>query len=167
MNPCRCGYLGDAARACGKAPKCAVEYQSKISGPLLDRIDIHIEVAAMDTLSMIDTQAAEPSAEVAKRVARARVMQLARYQPIDAALRVNASVSGDLLQQVAMPQGRARQLLEEATNHLRLSMRGLTRVLRVARTVADLEGCEEVKEQHLAEALSYRQVGNAAHAQAA
>ena len=167
MNPCRCGYLDDASRACGKAPKCAVDYQGKLSGPLLDRLDIQIDVPAVDTLDMITHAPAEPSAAVAARVAAARDRQWHRYESRGVAARTNADITGDLLQEVAMPEGDARALLETAVQRLQLSMRGLTRVLRVARTIADLEGSEPVLSHHLAEALTYRQRVNASHAQAA
>ncbi len=157
MNPCRCGYLGDAGRACGKAPKCAVDYQAKLSGPLLDRIDMHMEVTAVEPLDMIGRAPGEPSAAVATRVAAAREMQWARYETLGVPVRTNAAVSGDLLMELAMPEGAARRMVEEATQHWQLSMRGLTRVLRVARTIADLQAAPKVETPHVAEALSYRQ----------
>lgn len=157
MNPCRCGYLEDAARACNKAPKCAVEYQGKISGPLLDRIDLHVEVPAMDTLSMLTHETAEPSASVAARVARARANQHRRFAEAGVQARTNAEVSGEALQRMVPLDTATRALLEDATARLQLSMRGLTRVLRVARTIADLAGVEHVSTLHLSEALSYRQ----------
>jgi len=151
MNPCRCGYLSDAERACSKAPRCAGDYQSKISGPLLDRIDLHVEVPAMDTLAMLSRESAEPSAVVAQRVAAARQAQYARQGSI------NATLSGEALQQRTQLDSAAHSLLEGATKQLNLSMRGLTRVLRMARTIADLEGSAAVSKLHLSEALSYRQ----------
>lgn len=157
MNPCRCGYLDDASRACNKAPKCAVEYQGKISGPLLDRIDLHVEVPAMDTLAMLNTDKAEPSSAVAARVATARLRQQQRFAAAGMSANTNSQVSGDALQQMVPLDDAARKLLEDATTRLQLSMRGLTRVLRVARTIADLAGSEQVSTLHLSEALSYRQ----------
>ena len=157
MNPCRCGYLDDAGRACNKAPRCGGDYQSRISGPLLDRIDMYVEVPAVETLAMLDPVAAEPSATVATRVAVARARQTARFMQLGLNHRTNAEISGDALQQIVAPDADARALLEEATAQLRLSMRGLTRVLRVGRTIADLAGSEDVTRLHLAEALSYRQ----------
>lgn len=157
MNPCRCGYLEDAARACNKAPKCAGDYQSKISGPLLDRIDLHVEVPAMDTLAMLNNEKAESTAAIGARVAMARQRQQQRFAMAGLPATTNSQVSGDALQQMVPLDGPARALLEEATKRLQLSMRGLTRVLRVARTIADLAGAEQVNTLHLSEALSYRQ----------
>jgi len=157
MNPCKCGYLDDAGRACNKAPRCAGDYQSRISGPLLDRIDLHVDVPAVDTLSMLTPADAEPSALVAERVLRARQRQHARFHRMGIAARTNAEVSGDKLQEMVQLNTEGRALLEHATKTLQLSMRGLTRVLRIARTVADLEGASDVTRTHLAEALSYRQ----------
>jgi magnesium chelatase family protein len=157
MNPCKCGYLDDAARACSKAPRCGGDYQARISGPLLDRIDLHVDVPAVDTLSMLTPVEAEPSAAVAVRVARARDVQRERFAAMHIDVRTNAEVSGDALQQMVTLESESRALLEHATRTLQLSMRGLTRVMRVARTIADLEQVSEVTRTHLAEALSYRQ----------
>jgi magnesium chelatase family protein len=159
MNPCRCGYLDDAGRACNKAPRCAVDYQAKISGPLLDRIDIHIEMPAVDTLSMLSQSEGESSKAVAKRIADVRNIQLQRYEKLGMPhIRTNASVTGDALTKTAPLAEKARLLLEEATRHMQLSMRGYTRILRVARTIADLERCEILEKQHIAEAVSYRKL---------
>ncbi len=157
MNPCKCGYLDDAGRACNKAPRCAGDYQSRISGPLLDRIDLHVDVPAVDTLSMLTPANAEPSAKVAERVHAARQLQQARFAKMQLGARTNAEVSGDALQEMVKLDADGRALLEHATKTLQLSMRGLTRVLRVSRTIADLEQAREVTRTHLAEALSYRQ----------
>lgn len=157
MNPCRCGYLDDAGRACGKAPKCAMDYQSKISGPLLDRIDIAIELPEVPTLQMLGAPETEDSATVAARVAAARGIQRTRFEALGEELRTNAQAQGDLLQKIATPDAKGTKLLEEATQKFRLSMRGYTRVLRVARTLADLEGVEQVSATHIGEAVSYRQ----------
>lgn len=157
MNPCRCGYLDDASRACGKAPRCAVDYQSKISGPLLDRIDMTIELTAIETLDMLSRKPGEPSAVVAKRVEAARNRQRERFMKLHLPFRTNADATGEVIDHFLPQQEEARQLLERATENFRLSMRGYTRVLRVARTIADLEGSEAVQAHHIAEAVSYRQ----------
>jgi magnesium chelatase family protein len=157
MNPCRCGYLDDAGRACGKAPRCAVDYQSRISGPLLDRIDLTLEVPAIDTLDMLSRESGEPSAAIAGRVAEARRRQKERFDALHVPFRTNADVTGELLQHFAPAREDAKVLLEQATESFRLSMRGYTRVLRVARTIADLEGSASVEKHHIAEAVSFRQ----------
>ncbi len=152
MNPCRCGHLDDAALACSRAPRCAADYQSKVSGPLLDRIDLHVEVEAVSAADLALPPPAEGSAEVASRVASARQLQSAR------GVRSNAELDGDLLEQHATPDEAGRKLLLQAAEAMRLSARGYTRMLRVARTIADLAGAGEVGRVHVAEALSYRRI---------
>ena len=154
MNPCRCGHLGDAALACARAPRCAADYQAKVSGPLLDRIDLHVEVAAVSAADLILPPPAEGSAQVAARVAAARAVQSARYVAEKA--RTNAEADGPLLEGVATPDEAGRALLAQAAATMRLTARGYTRVLRVARTIADLAGAPAVGRVHVAEALSYR-----------
>ncbi|GGA58028.1 YifB family Mg chelatase-like AAA ATPase [Sphingomonas psychrolutea] len=154
MNPCRCGHLGDAALACSRAPKCAADYQAKVSGPLLDRIDLHVEVQAVSAADLVLPPPAEGSAEVGARVAAARAVQHARYA--DYPVRTNAEADGVLLDSVATPDEAGRKLLAQASEAMRLSARGYTRILRVARTIADLAGAEHVGRIHVAEALSYR-----------
>lgn len=154
MNPCRCGHLGDASLACARAPRCAADYQAKVSGPLLDRIDLHVEVAAVSAADLVLPPPAEGSTEVAARVAAARAIQSARFagQPV----RTNAEADGTLLDAIAMPDAAGRALLAQAAEAMRMSARGYTRVLRVARTIADLAGQQAVARVHVAEALSYR-----------
>ena len=154
MNPCRCGHLGDPALACSRAPRCAADYQAKVSGPLLDRIDLHVEVQAVSAADLVLPPPAEGSAEVAARVAAARQIQTARYE--GQGVRTNAEADGELLDAVATPDEPGRKLLAEAAAAMRLSARGFHRVLRVARTIADLAGSEGVGRIHVAEALSYR-----------
>ncbi|WCT73870.1 YifB family Mg chelatase-like AAA ATPase [Sphingomonas naphthae] len=154
MNPCRCGHLGDPALACSRAPRCAVDYQARLSGPLLDRIDLHVEVAAVTAADLVSPAPAEPSAVVAARVAAARAIQTGRYE--GSPVRTNAEADGDLLTDTATPDEPGRALLAQAAESLRLSARGYTRVLRVARTIADLAGSAGVGRVHVAEALSYR-----------
>jgi magnesium chelatase family protein len=158
MNPCRCGYLAEPGRACGRAPRCAQDYQARISGPLLDRIDLHIDVPAVSSADLTLPPPAETSAEIARRVAAARARQRARYEtsPAERRIRTNAEVDGELLDEVAAPDPAGRTLLQRAAERLRLSARGYHRVLRVARTLADLEGAATVARHHIAEALSYR-----------
>ena len=154
MNPCRCGHLGDAALACSRAPRCAADYQAKISGPLLDRIDLHVDVDAVSAADLTLPPPAEGSAEVAERVGEARALQTARYE--GRGVRTNSEADGALLDAVATPDEPGRRLLAQAAEAMRLSARGYSRVLRVARTIADLSGSEGVGRIHIAEALSYR-----------
>lgn len=150
MNPCRCGHLGDPALGCSRAPRCAADYQMRVSGPLLDRIDLHVEVDPVSAADLALPPPAEGSAEVAARVAQARAVQAAR------GVRSNAELEGEALESHASPDEAGRALLLQASTALRLSARSYTRVLRVARTIADLAGSEQVRRLHVAEALSYR-----------
>ena len=154
MNPCRCGHLGDPALACARAPRCAADYQARVSGPLLDRIDISIEVAAVSAADLVLSPPVEGSAEVAVRVAAARDVQRERY--IGTSVRTNAEADGELLERVAVLDEDARKLLAQAAEAMRLSARGFHRVIRVSRTIADLAGADDIGRIHVAEALSYR-----------
>ena len=156
MNPCRCGYLGDPALGCGRAPKCAGDYQSRISGPLFDRIDMHVEVASVSANDLTLPPPAEGSAEVAARVAAARQIQRNRFAQYP--IRTNAEAEGELLDSVATPDAAGAKLLTEAAERMKLSARGYHRVLKVARTIADLAGAAAVAKPHIAEALSYRRI---------
>ncbi|HXE17109.1 MAG TPA: YifB family Mg chelatase-like AAA ATPase [Stellaceae bacterium] len=160
MNPCKCGHLDDPGLACGRAPRCAQDYQSRISGPMFDRIDIHVDVPAVRAADLALPPPAEGSAEVAARVAAARARQTSRYGrlPADIRIRTNAEADGVLLDQIAAPDPDGKRLMTDAAERLRLSARGYHRVLRVARTLADLDASENVRRIHIAEALSYRRV---------
>ncbi|GIL40675.1 hypothetical protein TMPK1_29120 [Rhodospirillales bacterium TMPK1] len=153
MNPCRCGWISDAMRACSKAPKCAQDYQGRISGPLLDRIDLTVETPTVAASSLSRTPRGESSAIVAARVAKARDVQALRWGRDGA---TNAEADGDALDRACAPDEAGRVLLDEAAERFHFSARAYRRVLRVARTVADLEGADAVRRLHVAEAISYR-----------
>lgn len=154
-NPCRCGYLADAAKACAKAPSCGADYMGKISGPLMDRFDLRVEVPAVSLDDLDLPSFSEPTAPVAARVARARAVQSARFQD-HPEVRVNAEANGALLEEIATPDPEGRDLIRRAADRLGLTARGYHRVLRTARTIADLDGSHSVRSPHIAEAISYR-----------
>ncbi len=160
MNPCRCGMAGEPGQRCAKGPRCMSDYQARISGPLMDRIDIRVDVPAVSAADLIRPRASESSASVAARVARAREMQRRRY--LAAGLpgnTTNARCSTSLIEAVAEPDDAGLALLRDAAEKLKFSARGYHRILKVARTLADLEGVEVVGRIHLAEAISYRMAG--------
>jgi magnesium chelatase family protein len=150
MNPCRCGHLGDAARECGRAPRCGEDYQGRLSGPLLDRIDLTVEVQPVTPAELSRAPPGEPSASVATRISQARAAQRSRYGDSGPATNAEADVNNLPL----APE--ARQLAEHAADKLRLSPRGYTRALRVARSIADLAGADAIRRQDVAEALAFR-----------
>ena len=159
MNPCRCGHAFEPGYACkrGRIDRCTADYQMRISGPLLDRIDLRIEVPAVTASDLILPPASEGSAEVAARVAVARDIQAARYAALGLPnVRTNAEAPAAALEEIAQPDAQGLKLLREAAESMRLSARGYPRVLRVARTLADLDGAGKIGRLHLAEALSYR-----------
>ncbi len=154
MNPCRCGHLGDADLECTKAPRCAGDYQSKISGPLLDRIDLQVDVPAVTIGDLSQAVSkAEPSSAVAARVAAARALQHKRQNGV-----LNAHIAAADLETAIGLEDPARELLTRAGEQLKLSARAYHRLLRAARTIADLEGAETVARAHAGEALSYRRL---------
>lgn len=154
-NPCRCGYLSDPGRACSQAPKCGQKYLSKISGPLLDRIDIQLEIPPVSFQDLQDAPKGERSKTVAGRVAAARDIQTERFKD-HPDVAVNAHANGDLLQHIATPTADGRDLLRLVDSRFGLSARGYHRLLRMARTIADLDGDDVVDHPHLAEAVAYR-----------
>jgi len=162
MNPCKCGYLDDPGLGCGRAPKCGQDYQSKISGPLFDRIDLHVEVPAVQAADLSLPPAREDSAAVRTRVAAVREIQAARYAGLKAEgqrpVSVNARAEGSLLDKVATPDAAGKTLLTDAASRMQLTARGYHRVLKVARTLADMDGADGVRRLHIAEALSYRRL---------
>ncbi len=164
MNPCRCGHASDPGYICrrGASTRCAADYQARLSGPLIDRIDLHIEVPAVTASDLILPPPSEGSREIAARVARARDVQLERYAAMGlSGVRTNAQAAGPVLEEVAACDKAALSLMRDAADAMQLSARGYHRVLRVARTLADLDGADHVGRVHLAEALSYRALTDA------
>jgi magnesium chelatase family protein len=154
-NPCKCGYLSDPARACAKVPACGEDYLGRISGPLMDRIDLRVEVPPVAYTDLDLPETGESSAAVAERVAAARAVQAARFAG-HPEMRVNADAEGTILEEVASPDSDGRELLARVAERFGLSARGYHRILRVARTIADLAASAEVRKPHVAEAVSYR-----------
>ncbi|SFK27462.1 YifB family Mg chelatase-like AAA ATPase [Methylocapsa palsarum] len=159
MNPCRCGHAMDPGFACSRQPnaRCVAQYQARLSGPLLDRIDLHIEAPAVSAADLMLPPPAEGSKEVASRVSAARDIQLRRYSALGLpGVGSNAAAPAAVIEDVAQLDASGLSLLQEASDRLQLSARGFHRVLKLARTIADLDGDEKVGGRHLAEALSYR-----------
>ncbi|SIO40129.1 magnesium chelatase family protein [Rhodovulum sp. ES.010] len=154
-NPCKCGYLADPARACARVPQCGEDYLGRISGPLMDRFDLRVEVPPVAYADLDLPASGDPSATVADRVAAARARQTARFSGRES-VRVNAEAEGALLEEVATPETEGRTLLATVAERFGLSARGYHRILRVARTIADLDGAETVGRAHVAEAVSFR-----------
>jgi magnesium chelatase family protein len=160
MNPCRCGMAGEPGHSCARGPKCMSDYQGRISGPLMDRIDIRIDVPAVSAADLIRPMPAERSADVARRVAAARDRQRERFEHAGfPRVLTNARCSTALIEKIAEPDPGGLQLLRDAAEKLKFSARGYHRILKVARTLADLDGKDTVGRIHLAEAISYRMAG--------
>ncbi len=154
-NPCKCGHLTDPGRACNRAPNCGEDYMGKISGPLLDRFDLRIEVPPVAYTDLDLPPSGDSSAQVADRVAATRQLQADRFTDIEG-VTLNAEAEGELLERIATPDAEGKDLLGKVAERFGLSARGYHRVLRVARTIADLEASETVRRHHVAEAISYR-----------
>jgi magnesium chelatase family protein len=157
MNPCRCGHGGLGKGHCGKAQRCQRDYQNRVSGPLIDRIDLQIETPPVTAADLSLPAPAEGTAEAAARVAKARAVQLARAETAGA--EINARLDGERLSAAAALDESGRNLLSRAAEAGHLTARGWTRVLRLARTIADLDGADGVRRIHVAEALIYRRTG--------
>ncbi len=157
MNPCWCGHAGEPGYACRQGPNCAERYQARVSGPLLDRIDLQIQVPAVTVVDLTLPPPKEGSSDVRKRVAAARQRQAKRFEALGLKhVRTNAECSGSVIEETAGAEAEAMALLRKAAENFALSARGYHRTLRVARTLADLEGEATVTRNHVAEALSYR-----------
>ncbi len=156
MNPCRCGYYGTPGHECSRAPKCAAEYQSKISGPIYDRIDLHVVVPELNPIELSRLPSGEKSADIAIRVKKAIDIQRQRYAGTGYLL--NAEVDNSLLEKYIVLSEKSIDILEKATRQMHLSARGYHRILKVARTIADLSGEVNINEAHITEALSYRHI---------
>ena len=154
-NPCKCGYLSDPNQACSRAPICGEDYLSRISGPLMDRFDLRLEVPPVSFTDLDLPATGDPSATIAARVAAARAVQTDRFED-QTTLRTNADAEGQVLEEIATPDPEGRDLMTRAADRFNLTARGYHRVLRVARTIADLDNSADVRRTHVAEALSYR-----------
>jgi len=154
-NPCKCGYLADANRACNRAPNCGDDYMGRISGPLMDRFDLRLEVPAVTVEDLALPDNGDPSPVVAARVKQAREVQSARFEGVEGC-RVNADAEGELLEEISRPDAEGAALLARAADKFHLTARGYHRILRVARTIADLDQSDSVLKPHLAEAISFR-----------
>jgi magnesium chelatase family protein len=155
MNPCACGYYGDPVRPCTCTPSMITRYQSRLSGPLLDRIDIHVEVARVDYDKLLNLAPGEPSSVVRERVIRARERQYQRFADYPG-LFTNADMGAGHVQQLCALAPEARQLLDVSVRRMKLSARSFHRVLKLSRTIADLDDCDEIQVAHVAEAIQYR-----------
>lgn len=156
MNPCRCGHAGEPGHQCRRGERCVTDYQARVSGPLLDRIDVRIEVPAVTAADLIGPAASESSATVAARVADAQQRQQQRFLELGIACRTNAQAPASIVETMARPDDKGLAFLRDVAERMALSARGYHRVLKLARTLADLDSVDQVGRIHLAEALSYR-----------
>jgi len=156
MNPCPCGHLGSRTQQCRCTPMQIRRYLNRISGPLLDRIDMHIEVESIPADRLADTAEAESSASIRGRVSAARDVQLRRYETERSNIRCNAQLDARTLAKACTMTKEARELLLLSSERLNLSNRAYTRILKVARTIADLEGAIDIAAEHISEAVQYR-----------
>jgi len=155
MNPCRCGYYGDPARECKKAPGCAQDYQKKISGPILDRIDIHVEVSNfIPSIEDNGDDRGEKSTTIKERVLNARMIQENRYK--DSNISINSELSGSLINQFCVLSENAKKTMQKAIDKLNLSMRSYNKILKISRTIADINQNEKIEDKDLLEAIGYR-----------
>jgi magnesium chelatase family protein len=154
MNPCPCGYYNHPTKECTCSAAAVHRYMAHISGPLMDRIDIHIEVTPVSISEMSDATPAESSATIRERVIKAREVQLRRFEGLD--IHSNAMMNSAMLRKFAPLDRTCSELLERAMSHLNLSARAYDRIIKVARTIADLEGAEQIAPQHISEAIGYR-----------
>ena len=154
MNPCFCGQLTNPKRACRCTMSQIQKYYQKISGPILDRIDLHVEMPVVEYGDLVSTAAAESSAEIRKRVLKARDIQAKRFP--NSSEKTNSLMSGKEIKKYCAPTDAGKKLLEQAMKELQLSARGYHKILKIARTIADLAGSESVREEHIAEAIQYR-----------
>ena len=154
-NPCKCGHLQDPGRACNQAPVCGEKYMGRVSGPLMDRFDLRAEIPPVAWQDLSSSEEGEPSADIAERVYHARDIQTDRFKN-HPSIASNAMAEGQLLEEIAAPDTAGRDLLNRFSDKFGLSARGYHRVLRVARTIADLEGVPDIQERHIGEAVSYR-----------
>ena len=154
MNPCKCGYYGDSVKKCTCTPAQVHQYRSRISGPLLDRIDLHVEVASVSFADLDKKKKGETSAQIKERVNRARQIQLKRYE--GCGIYSNSQLTAALMEKYCVLGDEQKKILKNAFDNLGLSARAYSRILKVARTIADLEGTDEIRTEHLAEAIQYR-----------
>jgi magnesium chelatase family protein len=159
MYPCPCGYAGDPEKACTCSHQTVTRYQKRISGPMLDRIDIHIEVPRVDFEKLSDNRRGEASDEIRARVEKARQRQRARFAGLDNGVMTNADMRVAEVRQFCELDDAGQQLIKAAMTQLQLSARAYHRILKLARTIADLAGEESIQSTHLAEALQYRPKG--------